>query len=112
MRLKHLEITWLDSARVARRTWEECAWSGYGLANVCKIIGYEFKHHDALEDAKASGQVLLSAIAKTDLDLEAWLKRVGQPIDPLNNSSSSSIQHGNRMNGQISHNIGESTFSA
>lgn len=26
--------TWLDSARVARRAWAECASSGYGLANV------------------------------------------------------------------------------
>src|SRR5262245_23945676 len=30
--------TWLDSARVARRTWSECARSGYGLADVCKRI--------------------------------------------------------------------------
>jgi DNA polymerase III subunit epsilon len=77
-----IETTWLDSARVARRTWEECAWSGYGLANVCKIIGYEFKHHDALEDAKASGQVLIAAINKSGLDTNAWLKRTSQPINP------------------------------
>ncbi len=77
-----IETTWLDSARVARRTWEECAWSGYGLANVCKIIGYEFKHHDALEDAKASGQVLIAAINKSGLDTNAWLKKTSQPINP------------------------------
>lgn len=80
--LEHINITWLDSARVARRAWEECAWSGYGLANICKIIGYEFKHHDALEDAKAAGQVILSAIDKTGLDLNAWLGRVSKPIHP------------------------------
>lgn len=85
--LKHLDVTWLDSARVARRTWEECAWSGYGLANICKIIGYEFKHHDALEDAKAAGQVILSAIDKTGLDINAWLGRVSKPIDPKNHGS-------------------------
>jgi DNA polymerase-3 subunit epsilon len=39
---------WLDSARIARRTWSECARSGYGLADVCKRIGYEFRHHNAL----------------------------------------------------------------
>lgn len=77
-----IETVWLDSARVARRTWKECSRSGYGLANVCKIIGYQFKHHDALEDAKASGQVLIAAIEKTGFDIEAWLKRVNQPIDP------------------------------
>ena len=44
--------TWLDSARVARRACTEFADRGYGLANVCRTIGCEFKHHDALEDAK------------------------------------------------------------
>jgi DNA polymerase-3 subunit epsilon len=79
-----IETVWLDSARVARRTWEECAQRGYGLANVCEIIGYKFKHHDALEEAKASGQVVIAAIEKTGLDVKAWLKRVNQPIDPDN----------------------------
>jgi DNA polymerase-3 subunit epsilon len=75
--------TWLDSATVARRTWLECASSGYGLAPVCKIIGYTFKHHDALEDAKAAGQVVLSAMARTGLDLDHWLVRVNQPIEGI-----------------------------
>ena len=78
--LDPVEVTWLDSARIARRTWEECAWRGYGLARVCELIGYEFKHHDALEDAKAAGQVVLAAVDKTGLDIDAWIKRVRQPI--------------------------------
>ena len=53
--LSPIATQWLDSARVVRRTWPEFAWKGYGLANVCRKIGYEFKHHDALEDAKAAG---------------------------------------------------------
>lgn len=85
--LNQLDVTWFDSARVARRTWEECAWSGYGLANVCNIIGYEFKHHDALEDAKAAGQVILSAMDKTGLDINEWLYRVGKPIGDDSNGS-------------------------
>jgi DNA polymerase-3 subunit epsilon len=31
-------------------------------------IGYEFKHHDALEDAKAAGYVLLAAMQESGLD--------------------------------------------
>jgi len=73
--------TWLDSACVARRTWRELSKSGYGLSNVCKKIGYKFRHHDALEDAKASGQIMLAAIAKSGLDLNGWLERVRQPIE-------------------------------
>ena len=73
--------TWLDSACVARRTWREFSRSGYGLSNVCKTIGYNFRHHDALEDAKASGQIMLTAMAKSGLDLNGWLERVRQPIE-------------------------------
>ncbi len=74
--------TWLDSACVARRAWREFSRSGYGLTDVCNKIGYTFDHHDALEDAKAAGNILLAAIAHTGLNLDAWLTRVRQPIDP------------------------------
>jgi DNA polymerase-3 subunit epsilon len=73
--------TWLDSARVARRTWQEFSQSGYGLASVCAALGYQFAHHDALEDAKAAAHILLAAIAKTGLSVQDWLLRVEQPID-------------------------------
>ena len=78
--------TWLDSARVARRAWHEFAWKGYGLENVCATLGYQFSHHDALEDAKAAAQVLLAAIQKTGLTVQDWLRRVEQPIAPLDAS--------------------------
>lgn len=79
--LSPVPTAWLDSARVVRRTWNDLASRGYGLANVCQRIGYEFQHHDALEDAKAAGHVLLAALEVSRLDLEAWLCRVNQPID-------------------------------
>jgi len=84
--------TWLDSARVTRRTWDQCAYKGYGLGNVCAILGYQFVQHDALEDAKAAAHVLLAAIEKTGIDLQGWLKRVKQPIDP---STSNIAREGN-----------------
>ena len=87
--------TWLDSARVARRTWAECAKSGYGLANVCKTIGYTFNHHNALEDAKAAGHVMLAAMEKSGLDLEEIQKRVLQPIDPSSSGSGAITRDGN-----------------
>jgi len=99
--LNSINTVWLDSARVARRAWEECAWSGYGLSNICKMIGYEFKHHDALEDAKASGQVLVAAINKTGLDLDAWFKRVSQPIDPSSSSSRAAIKRAGNPEGEL-----------
>jgi DNA polymerase-3 subunit epsilon len=78
--IRHPENIWLDSARVARRVWKEFAWKGYGLHNICETLGYKFKHHDALEDAKAAGYIMLTAMQQSYLDLEGWLKRVNQPI--------------------------------
>ncbi len=52
---------WLDTAKVTRRAWHRLAHRGYGLANVCEMIGYEFDHHHALADARACGEVLLAA---------------------------------------------------
>jgi len=78
------DCLWLDSARVARRTWDKFAWSGYGLYNICEYLGYEFSHHDALEDAKAAGHILISAIKNSGIDLDSWLKRVNQPINLSN----------------------------
>ena len=99
--LESIETVWLDSARVARRAWEDCARSGYGLANICKKIGYNFKHHDALEDAKASGQVLLAAINKTGLDIDSWLRRVKQPIDLANSSYGSAVNRDGDPEGEL-----------
>jgi DNA polymerase-3 subunit epsilon len=80
--LKLKPTTWLDTARVARRAWQQFASRGYGLANVCKFLKYEYRSHDALEDAKAAGHVLLAAISSTGLDLDGWLERVTRAIDP------------------------------
>lgn len=99
--LPQFKTTWLDSAKVARRTWEEFAWKGYGLANICQRIGYEFKHHDALEDAKASGHVLISAIEKSGLDLLSWLKRTTLPIDPKNLSTGTAIKRSGNPEGEL-----------
>lgn len=95
------ECTWIDSARVARRTWKECAWKGYGLYNVCKILGYDFKHHDALEDAKAAAHILLAAANESGIDLDGWLRRVRQPIDPTAVSSDFAIRREGNPEGAL-----------
>lgn len=93
--LVSLAARWLDTARVARRTWSECAYSGYGLRPVCELIGYDFIHHDALEDAKAAGQVLLAASAVAGLTVDEWLARCGMPIHPSSRSAPSTRREGN-----------------
>ena len=78
--LRHPRCNWLDSVRVARRTWPEVAQRGYGLRKVCKLLGYAYSPHDALEDAMAAAHVFIAASDKTGLDVEGWLQRVRQPI--------------------------------
>lgn len=56
--IESLETTWLDTASVARRAWPQLAHKGYGLANLSEYLNIKFKHHDAVEDARAAGEVL------------------------------------------------------
>jgi DNA polymerase III subunit epsilon len=80
--LADLSCRWLDSARVVRRAWTQWSCRGYGLSNVCKELGILFTAHDAVEDARAAGEIVVAAIRTTGRALEAWLIRVDQPINP------------------------------
>lgn len=73
-------IVWLDSARVVRRTWLDLAQRGYGLAPVAAHLGIQFRHHNAAEDARAAGEILLHAIRETGMSLDEWVIRAKQPI--------------------------------
>jgi len=99
--IRHPSCTWLDSARVVRRAWKNFAWKGYGLYNVCKFLGYDFVHHDALEDAKAAGHVLITAINRSGIDLNGWLKRVEQPIEFTRSSTDKAIQKTSNPEGPL-----------
>lgn len=99
--LSPISTSWLDSARVVRRTWKDLAWKGYGLANVCRKIGYEFQHHDALEDAKAAGFILLAALRESQQDLQQWQRRVTQPINPEHSSSGAAVQRNGNPEGDL-----------
>ena len=72
--LEPLNILWLDSSMVARRTWKEFSTSGYNLANIASLLGIEFQHHDALEDAITAGKIVIEASKKSNLRLEEWIK--------------------------------------
>lgn len=83
-RLDLFNCRWLDTARVVRRAWpEKFGAKGYGLHSVAKFLEIDFKHHDALEDARAAGEVLCRACAHAGLTLEDWLARVQRPINPV-----------------------------
>jgi len=92
--LSNIECTWLDTARVVRRAWPRFSRRGYGLANIASWLGIEFKHHDAEEDARAAGLVLMRAVTESGLGVDEWVVRASEPIcgDP---SSSTGKRTGN-----------------
>ena len=73
-------ITWLDTARVVRRTWTDLSRRGYGLAPVAERLGIEFQHHNAAEDARAAGEILLHAMKETGLSVDEWVVRARKSI--------------------------------
>jgi DNA polymerase-3 subunit epsilon len=81
------ESRWLDTARVVRRAWPEFSQAGYGLANVTKHFGIDYQHHDAKEDARAAGEILLQAVETTGLSVEQWLEPAVRPIHAGNSAS-------------------------
>lgn len=70
---------WLDTARVVRRAWPEYAKKGFGLANLSRRFGIAFQHHDALEDARAAGEILLHAIRASGWPAQQWLQELNRP---------------------------------
>ena len=97
--LEQLQVTWLDSARIARRAWpDRYSQRGYGLKNVANDLDVSFAHHDALEDARAAAEIVLHACVAADTDIEGWLKRVNRPIFP---SSSESLRREGNAEGVL-----------
>jgi DNA polymerase III subunit epsilon len=77
------ECHWIDTARVVRRAWPQFSKSGYNLANVAATFGIKYQAHDASEDARCAGEILMLAVGQTGLSVEQWLVRVTQPIHPV-----------------------------
>ena len=78
--LEQLQVTWLDSARIARRTWpDQYGRRGWGLKKIAKNLGISYKPHDALEDARAAAEIVLHACAVSKTDIEGWLQKVKLP---------------------------------
>ncbi|WP_152058850.1 exonuclease domain-containing protein [Aliarcobacter butzleri] len=79
-----INCNWLDTAKVVRRTWKELSKKGYGLSNVASKLDIQFKHHDALEDAKACGLILIKASEFLSMNLEQIKEMIKQPITKIN----------------------------
>ena len=65
---------WLDTAYLARHTWEEVKRSGYGLSALS--ARFDIPHHglhNALDDALAAGYLCHKAIGKSNSSFADWI---------------------------------------
>lgn len=75
--------TWLDSAKVVRRAWpDRFARRGYGLKDVAQALDISFRHHDAIEDARAAAEIMIRVLEESERGLDWWLERVTYGISP------------------------------
>jgi DNA polymerase III subunit epsilon len=75
------DIRWLDNTRVARRAWPDVSRSGYGLKALCNKFNIPLDHHDALEDARATGLIFVKAIQDTGWHIEDCFNRAYKPLN-------------------------------
>ncbi len=58
--LNRLRVRWYDSVKIARNAWPQMP-GRHGLKNLAAQLDIRFRHHDALEDARAAAMVVLRA---------------------------------------------------
>jgi DNA polymerase-3 subunit epsilon len=85
---------WLDSVTIARRAWPHLRGEGggHGLANLARVFGVQFRHHDALEDARAAGLLTLRALDETGWTLEYCFGRAKPRIVPIAEGQGAPLQ--------------------
>jgi DNA polymerase-3 subunit epsilon len=95
------EYNWLNSARVVRRVWEQFSKSGYGLSNVAKHLNIEYQEHDALEDARCTGIVLLQAMQISGCSLDGFFDLIKKPL-PGTLPYPDKVRRGGNPDGELS----------
>ncbi len=73
--LPEISCTWLDSARMVRRHWEQFKETGYNLPNIAAFLGIDYRAHDAVDDARAAGEVVSRIMTESGQSLDQWLER-------------------------------------
>ena len=75
--LPQLSVEWVDSSSIVRQTWpDRYGKRGYGLANLSIDFNIRFRHHDALEDARAAALVTLEALDASGLTILEWCQEL------------------------------------
>jgi DNA polymerase-3 subunit epsilon len=94
-------IDWLDSAMAVRRTWKDRSQKGYGLKSITEFLGIDFQHHDAAEDARAAGEVLLHALKVSGHSLEDLSQKISAPLSSNSTQYSKDIKQDGNPDGVL-----------
>ena len=73
--LSPIRAHWLDSSVIARQAWPGRFRRRWGLGIIAGELGIAFRHHDAVEDARAAAEIVLLACQHTGVDIHGWLNR-------------------------------------
>lgn len=71
-------IAWIDTCKVARAAWPHL--SSYKLSHLARIFGIAYQAHNASEDARCAGEILLRAVQTTGLALGDLLRVNQRPV--------------------------------
>lgn len=82
--LELLDVQWLDSSLIVRKTWNQFSKSGYGLSNLANYHKIEFQHHDALQDAITTYKIVELALRDSRKNLQEWYIECGKPSPNVN----------------------------
>ena len=72
--VRPIRADWLDSSLIARRAWPDKYRRRWNLAFIAGSLGIAFRHHDAAEDARAAGEIVLRACQHSGVDIDALLR--------------------------------------
>ncbi len=71
--LDRIDVNWLNSATVVRRTWTQFKESGYGVEVVSEFLKIEYTPHNAASDAYATAVIIKTASeVKEYSSIEDW----------------------------------------
>lgn len=71
-----------DTVILSRKLWRDTV--NHKLNTVAEALGFDFHHHQALDDARACEYIVRKALEQTELpSVEALMKATGQTLKPF-----------------------------
>lgn len=80
--LPDMHFLYGDTVVLSRKLWKDTV--NHKLNTVAEALGFDFHHHQALDDARACEYIVRKALEKTELpSVEALMKATGQQLKPF-----------------------------